>query len=790
MEGSVVGLTSAEVRDRVADGKVNIVDSRVSRSVSSILRKNLLTRFNAIMSAMLVIVLVFGHPADALFGFVMVANAVIGIVQELRAKRTLDKLSVLVEPTVTVLRDDDDKEIPTDQIVLDDVIRLVTGDQVPADGLVLIAGSVQVDESLLTGEADPVHKEAGDSIMSGSFIVAGSTTVKITAVGDDAYAQHLASEAKEFTLAKSELMAGIDQILRIVTWLLIPIGGLLLWSQLRVDGSLGQAMVSTVAGVVGMVPQGLVLLVSMAMAVAVIRLGKRRALVQELPAVETLARVDIVCVDKTGTLTTGLIRHRETVALGDHDPEQFAEALAALAAADPHPNPTMSGIAEAYPSDPDWTVYRFVPFSSAKKFSAVRFTNGRTWVVGAPEIILGDGASELLERLNETAASGDRVLLVAVTDAPLPGDDGILPEELEPFGYLTFAEEIRGDAADTVGYFVGQHVTPKVISGDSASTVGAIAATVGIPNADRTVDARTLPNPETAEFGIAINEDAVFGRVTPDQKRSMVTALQEAGHTVAMTGDGVNDVLALKRADIGIAMGAGAPATKSVAQIVLLDNEFSALPFVVAEGRRVIANMERVASLFVTKTVYAAILAVAIGFVGWVFPLLPRHLTLIGSLTIGIPAFFLSFESTEEPVRPGAFRRIMRFAIPAGVVAATAAYGVYSAAGAINADLSVARSATTITMVLVGMWVLVELISPLTPKRAALIGSLVGAFILILALPLSRTFFDLVIPPLNVSAVVIAVSVVAAVILHSMLAFVDHHEGGWVPWLRVDEEAT
>ncbi len=786
----VTGLTSAEVSERVADGKVNVVDSRVSRSVSSILRENLFTRFNAIMSVMLVIVLVFGHLPDALFGFVMVANAVIGIVQELRAKRTLDKLSVLVEPNVTVVRDGVDMEIPTDEIVLDDVIRLVTGDQVPADGTVLVAGSVQVDESLLTGEADPVHKAAGDSILSGSFVVAGSATVEMTAVGDDAYAQHLAAQAKEFSLAKSELMGGIDRILRIVTWLLIPIGGLLLWSQLQVDGSLGEAMVSTVAGVVGMVPQGLVLLVSMAMAVAVIRLGTRRALVQELPAVETLARVDVVCVDKTGTLTTGSIRHRETVALGDHDPERFAEALAALAAADPYPNPTMAGVAKAYPFDPGWTVDRFVPFSSAKKFSAVRFTDGQTWVIGAPEIVLGDGAPELLDRLGTIAATGDRVLLVSVTDVPLTDDDGDLPDGLEPFGYLTFAEEIRNDAADTVGYFVSQHVMPKVISGDSASTVGAIAATVGIPQADRTVDARTLPDPSTPEFGIAVNDDAVFGRVTPDQKRSMVTALQAAGHTVAMTGDGVNDVLALKRADIGIAMGAGAPATKAVAQIVLLDNEFSALPFVVAEGRRVIANMERVASLFVSKTVYAAILAVAIGFVGWAFPLLPRHLTLIGSLTIGIPAFFLSFEATEEPVRPGAFRRIMRFAIPSGVVAAGAAYGVYSAARAIDSDLSVARSATTITMVLVGMWVLVELTSPLTPKRAALVASLIGGFALILALPFGRAFFDLVIPPLNIIGVIAAISVTAAIILHVALRIVDHHGGQWVPWLRDGDEAT
>ncbi len=784
----MTGLTSTEVRERVSEGKVNVVDTRVSRSVASILRENLFTRFNAIMSVMLVIVLIFGHLPDALFGFVMVANAVIGIVQELRAKHTLDKLSVLVEPTVTVVRDGVDGKIPTDEIVLDDVVRLVTGDQVPADGVVLVAGSVQVDESLLTGEADPVHKDTGDSILSGSFIVAGSTTVKMTAVGDDAYAQHLAAEAKEFTLAKSELMAGINRILRIVTWLLIPIGGLLLWSQLQVDGSLGEALVSTVAGVVGMVPQGLVLLVSMAFAVAVIRLGKRRALVQELPAVETLARVDVVCVDKTGTLTTGMIRHKETVPIGDHGSEQFAEALAAVAAADPHPNPTMAGVAKAYPDDPGWTIDRFVPFSSAKKFSAVRFTSGQTWVIGAPEIILGDGSPGLLDRLKTVAATGDRVLLVSVTDRPLPDDDGALPDGLEPFGYLTFAEEIRDDAADTVGYFVDQHVTPKVISGDAASTVGAIAAHVGIPHADRTVDARMLPGAETSDFNTAVNDGAVFGRVTPDQKRSMVTALQGAGHTVAMTGDGVNDVLALKRADIGIAMGAGAPATKAVAQIVLLDNEFSALPFVVAEGRRVIANMERVASLFVSKTVYAAILAVAIGIVGWAFPLLPRHLTLIGSLTIGIPAFFLSFESTDEPVRSGAFQRIMRFAIPSGVVAAAAAYGAYAATRAINPDLEIARSATTITMVLVGLWVLVELTSPLTPKRAALVVALAGSFALVLGLPLGRAFFDLVIPPLNVGVLVVAISVTAAVVLHLLLRIVDHHGGKWVPWLRSDPE--
>jgi cation-transporting ATPase E len=788
IESPIRGLTSAEVSERVAAGKVNTVEARGSRSVVDILRSNLLTRFNAIMSVMLVIVLVFGHLPDALFGFVMIANAVIGIVQELRAKRTLDRLSVLVAPNVTVVRDGQPSEVPIDEVVLDDLVELSSGDQVPADGTVLASRSVQVDESLVTGEADPLHKNPGDSILSGSFIVAGSVTLRTTAVGEDAYAQHLAAEAKKFALTKSALQQGIDQILRVVTWLLVPIGALLFWSQIQTDRSLSEALVSTVAGVVGMVPQGLVLLVSMASAVAVIRLGQRNALVQELPAVETLARVDIVCVDKTGTLTTGMIRHRATVVLGDRDPVELAGAVAAIAAADPHPNPTMHGVAEAYPDDPGWTVERFVPFSSEQKFSAVRFADGCSWVIGAPEILLEGQKPDLAERLDEVASTGQRVLLVAATDAPIPEGDGTLPDRLEPVGYLTFAEEIRSDASDTVAYFIEQNVSPKVVSGDAALTVGAIAGVVGVPGADRALDARDLPDAGTPEFDNVVNGGAVFGRVIPDQKRHMVTAMQDAGHTVAMTGDGVNDVLALKGADIGIAMGSGSPATRAVAQIVLLDNRFASLPYVVAEGRRVIANMERVASLFVTKTVYAAILAVAIGIVGWAFPLLPRHLTLIGSLTIGIPAFFLSFEPTDEPVRSGAFNRIMRFAVPSGMVAAAAAYGVYSAARAIEGDLTIARSATTITMVLVGMWILIELVIPLTPSRIALVGAMMAAFALTLIVPLGRTFFDLVIPPLDIIAVIAAATIMAAIVLHVALRVVDHHEGPWVPWLRTDEE--
>jgi cation-transporting ATPase E len=772
-----IGLSSHEVDERRGRGEVNVVEERGSRSVGDILRSNIFTKFNAIITVLLVVVLVFGRPPDALFGFVMVINAIIGIVQELRAKRTLDGLRVLVAPEITVVRDGAETVIPVDEIVLDDVFVLIPGDQVPVDGPLVDGDGVQIDESLLTGEADLVDKHIGDDVFSGSFVVAGTGRVHARAVGEDAYASRLAGEAKEFTLNKGGLREGIDRILNIVIWLIIPTSALLLWSQLQTGRPLDEAMVSTVAGIVGMIPQGLVLLVSMTLAVAVIRLGRRNALVQELPAVETLARVDVICVDKTGTLTSGMIRHESTGEIGSESEEDLEYAMAAIAGADPHPNSTLAALQEAYPEVRDWVVRAATPFSSARKFSAVEFDEHGTWVVGAPTIVLGDGTGadrDMLAHLSELAATGRRVLVVARSPLPLD-DDHELPGDLTAVGYLTFVEEIRGDAAETIGYFVDQGVTPKVISGDNVRTVTAIASAVGIPDADHALDARDLPPPDAAEFGPAVEANAVFGRVNPDQKRLMVESLQADGHTVAMTGDGVNDVLALKKADIGVAMGSGSPAARSVAQVVLLDNSFSSLPAVVAEGRRVIANMERVSSLFVTKTVYATILALLIGFAGVSFPLLPRHLTLIGSLTIGIPGFFLSFEPTEEPVLRGAFARVLRFAIPAGIAAAAAAFTTYgvSISSPIGAELPEARTATTITMVLVGLWILVELIRPLTRERALLVASLGGVFAVILALPFARSFFALVIPAPDVWAVIIATTIAAAILVHWSLIAID-----------------
>ncbi|MBV6509123.1 MAG: putative cation-transporting ATPase E [Acidimicrobiales bacterium] len=760
----LTGLSSSEVEERRQHGQGNAVEDRTSRSVASILRGNILTRFNAIITVLLAVVLVFGHLPDALFGLVMVFNTLIGIVQELRAKYTLDHLTVLSAPKATVLRDGVEAEIPAEDLVLDDVLLVAPGDQIPVDGEILASTGLQLDESLLTGEADPVDKQPGDTILSGSFVFAGSGAARAVAVGGDAYARRLADEAKRFTLTHSELRVGINRILQIVTWVIIPTAALLLYSQLRDNSDLAEGLVSAVAGVEGMVPQGLVLLVSLALAVAVIRLGKQQVLVQELPAVETLARVDVVCVDKTGTLTEGRIVYERLELLDPSvDEQEVEDVLAASAAAESNPNPTLDAIRNAFPADPHWPVSDAVPFSSARKYSGVAFAGRSAWYLGAPEIVLADGFADVRRRAAELALQGRRVLALVRTDGL--GTEQSLPAARLPVALITLSESIRVDAASTVRYFLDQNVTLKVISGDDPRTVSTIAGQVGIPHADSYLDARSMPS-AGPELVTAVDEHTVFGRVTPQQKQAMVGALHAGGHTVAMTGDGVNDVLALKDADIGIAMGSGTGATKSVAQLVLLDNRFATLPRVVAEGRRVVANMERVACLFMTKTAYATILAFLVGFAVIPFPFLPRHITLIGALTIGIPAFVLSFEPSSEPTHPGFVPRVLRFAIPSGVVAGTCTFLVYELAREtfVDASLSQARTAATITLTLLAFWILYALIRPLGTKEAALVFGLCGLFVLTLFLPLSAEFFDLVLPPAD-EWVAVAIAVGIGIVL-------------------------
>ena len=743
------GLTAREVAERVARGQVNDVPAVPSRTVGQIVRANVFTRFNALLGSLLVVILIVGPIQDALFGFVLVANAGVGIYQELRAKRTLDSLAVLTSPHARLVRDGEVREAPLTEVVLDDVLELQPGDQVVVDGGVLEASALEVDESLLTGEAEPVIKQPGDEVLSGSFVAAGSGRFRATRVGAQAYAAQLAEQGRRFGLTRSELRTGIDQILRIVTWLLIPTAALVVVSQLRSDASVRDALRGSVAATVAMVPEGLVLLTSVAFAVGVVRLARRRVLVQELPAVEVLARVDVLCIDKTGTLTEGRLVVDEVELLGEDGSHR--DALAALAAAEPHPNATLLAIRESFPDPREgWLAARTVPFSSARKWSGADFGTRGTWVLGAPDVLLGSrpGDDAQLTRARTHAEAGRRVVLLGRTDAPIETD--ARPVGLVPVAFVILTDRVRETASTTLAYFARQGVDVRVLSGDHPQTVAAVARRVGLPGAEAPFDAKALPG-NGRELADVLETHAVFGRVTPQQKRAMVEALQSRGHVVAMTGDGVNDVLALKDADIGVAMGSGSPATRAVAQLVLLDSTFDALPSVVGEGRRVLGNIERTSNLYVTKTVYAMLIALGVGVVGLEFPFLPRQLTLIGALTIGIPSFFLALAPNDERARPGFLSRVLRFTIPAGSLAAIATFlGYVLAKQEPGVTLAEARTAATMVLVYIGFLVLTIIAAPLTTWRLALVWAMPALFAFVMAIPATREFFALYPPPLIV----------------------------------------
>jgi cation-transporting ATPase E len=766
------GLSAAEAAHRVANGQVNDVPSAPTRTVGQIFRANLFTRFNLLLGSLLAVILVVGPLQDALFGLVIVANTVVGIVQELRAKRTLDRLEVVNAPRAKVVRDGQVAELAVGQVVLDDVLEAAAGDQVVVDGEVLEAAGLEVDESLLTGESDTVARQPGDRLLSGSFVAAGSGRYRATKVGREAYAVQLTEQARRFTLARSELRAGVDQILKYVTWALVPTAALLFVSQLRLEHGVRAGLSGAVAGTVAMVPEGLVLLTSVAFAVGVVRLGRRQVLVRELPAVETLARVDVICFDKTGTITAGDLTVQELVPQdGAAGEQEAAAALGALAAADPNPNATLRAIGQAFPAPGGWRPEAAVPFSSARKWSGASFATRGSFLLGAPEVLLAaDGAggvrgtagvvpwslggrAELLRQAERIAVQGRRVLLLAHSARPLDGDAP--PPALVPRAMVVIGDRVRGDAADTVAWFAAEGVQVKVVSGDHPRTVGAVAGQVGIAGADHPVDARTLPEGR-AELAELLEARSVFGRVVPQQKRAMVEALGTRGHVVAMTGDGVNDVLALKDADLGIAMGSGSAASRAVAELVLMDGRFATLPAVMAEGRRVIANIERVAKVFVTKTVYATVLALAVGMAGLAFPFLPRHLTLISSLTIGIPGFFLALEPNTQRSSPGFVRRTLTFALPAGLTAAFGTLVAYQVADVANVPQDQARTTATLALAGLGLVVLALAARPLNHLRRVLLTAMAAAFGVVLTVPFLRAFFALDLPPLQVALTTLA----------------------------------
>ncbi|TCJ90108.1 HAD-IC family P-type ATPase [Nocardia alba] len=753
-EPAAAGLTAAQVDERRRDGRTNDVPARASRSVREIVRANVFTRINAILGVLFLLVLSTGSIIDGMFGLLIVANSAVGIIQEVRAKRTLDELAIVSQAKPTVRRDGVAQQVAPGEVVLDDLIELGPGDQIVVDGEVEEAAALEIDESLLTGEADPIDKIIGAPVMSGSFVVSGSGAYRATKVGKDAYAAQLADEASKFTLVHSELRSGIDKILKFITYLLIPAGLLSIYNQLVSSGeSWRPAVTGMVAALVPMVPEGLVLMTSIAFAVGVVRLGKRQCLVQELPAIEGLARVDVVCADKTGTLTENGMRLAQVQPLGAFDEAQVKTALAALASDDPRPNASVQAIAEALPDSPGWSQTAIAPFSSAKKWSGISYGAHGDWLLGAADVLL-DPASDDAAEAERLGSSGLRVLLLARGDRPVDAADA--PGLVEPAALVVLEQKVRPDAKTTLEYFASQQVSIKVISGDNAVSVGAVASSLDLPGGDHAVDARTLPD-DPAALAEVLDHETTFGRVRPDQKRAMVGALQSRGHTVAMTGDGVNDVLALKDADIGVAMGAGSPATRAVAQIVLLDNKFATLPYVVGEGRRVIGNIERVSNLFLTKTVYSVLLAFLVGLAGVGsqifgydpigYPFLPRHVTIAAWFTIGIPAFVLSLAPNNERARTGFVGRVMRLAVPSGVVIGVATFVAYliAYAGPEATETQKVQAGTTalITLIMIAVWVLVLVARPYVWWKVVLIAVSVLAYVALFTIPFTREFFKL-----------------------------------------------
>ena len=722
------GLTAEQANRLARGGWDNHPVESPTKSDKQIIRENLLTYFNLIFVVLALCLLIVGDFKDMTFLLVVAANAVIGIVQQIRSKRAIEKLTLLSASRVHTIRDGSGIDLPVQKLVREDIVELSAGCQIPADGPVL-TGHVQVNESLLTGEADPIPKDVGDILRSGSFIISGKCRARMDDVGPDAYAAKLTLAAKkDVGPGKSEMMRSLDHLIRFIGLVLIPIGGALFYNQFAVQHlPFRRAIVSTVAALVGMIPEGLFLLTSVALAVSVLRLARGRVLIHEMNAIETLARVDVLCVDKTGTVTAPEMAVREVVPLDVHawTEQDIGAVIGAFYHAMDPDNDTARALAEKFPDDPGWKPQSVVPFSSAVKWSAVNFAEQGAFVLGAPECVLGEDVDALQARIHYYAEKGCRVLLLAQCDR---AEEGQLHGLVLPMALLVLENPIRPNAPKTFSFFQEQGVDVKVISGDDPVTVSAVAHQAGIPGAVEYVDARTLKTDE--ELARAARSYTVFGRVTPDQKRKLVRALQNAGHTVAMTGDGVNDVLALKDADCGVAMASGADAACQVAQLVLLDSDFSAMPRVVAEGRRVINNIQRAAALYLVKNILSFFLALVTLFAHFPYPFVPIQLTLISGLTIGLPSFFLALEPNHDLVKGKFLHNVFRRAFPGGLTAIFVILFAEFFAFALDFSVPELSSICVILMAINGILVIYYAARPLDWKRRLLLISMSTAVVL------------------------------------------------------------
>ncbi len=734
------GLTADQVRRRVADGLVNVVSASQGKSYARILRDNLLTLFNLLNFALAACVILVGSYTNALFIGVIICNIIIGTYQEIRAKRTIEKLKVVSAPTARAVRDGVETELAVEQLVLDDITIWRAGMQLSAD-CVVVEGTVEVNESLLTGESDALFKQPGDTLMSGSFIVSGECRARVEHVGDDNYAARIAGDAKQFKKPNSELMRSLNLIIKSISFAIVPIGGALFLKQYYImHMTLRDAVVNTVAAMIGMIPEGLILLTSVALAVGVIRLAQRRTLVQQLYCIETLARVDTLCLDKTGTITTGEMQVTDLIPI-DASYEYASAALNAFTHAMTDDNPTNRALKARFNGATDWKCTYTEPFSSARKWSAAQFTREGSIVLGAPEFVLGPDYARIRAQVEDYAARGLRVLVLTHSNNPL-GNQALPEGKLELCALIVIGDTLRPEAPATLEYFARQEVDIKVISGDNPVTVASVAQRAGLKDADRLIDLSTLPDDQVAA---AADKYTVFGRVTPQRKRILVNALKQRGHTVAMTGDGVNDVLALKDADCSIAMANGSDAARQVANIVLLDSNFASMPAVVAEGRRVINNISRSASLFLTKTIFSSLLAILMLVLMHGYPFQPIQLTLFSSLAIGFPSFVLALEPNTARVRGNFLITVLGRALPAALTIVLGVSACIAMSYVWEHDHSVVSTMAVLFTVCVGLMSLARVCRPFNLIRAGLLAVCTGAFVAcILVLP---GLFQLV--PLN-----------------------------------------
>ncbi|MBJ7454807.1 MAG: HAD-IC family P-type ATPase [Thermoleophilia bacterium] len=739
------------------------------------------------LGALLVLTLALGDPKDALFGGVIVANTLIGIVQEVRAKRVLDRLALLVAPRARVWRDGALVDLPVEGVVDGDVVRIEPGDQIVADGEVVASRGLTVDESILTGESEAVGKDACAPVLSGAYCLSGSGDYRVEAVGAESFAERLAAEARGAGSPLSPLQHDINRILRITVSAMVPLAVLLIASLMIRGAGVEESAATVVAGLVPLVPEGLVLLTSLTFAVAAVRLARLGTLAQRLNAVESLASVDTLCLDKTGTLTENRIRVSGLEAVDGRGEDALRDDLGALAASAGARNATMAAIAEAAPGSVE-EVSAEVPFSSARKWSGVTLPGRGTLVLGGPDVLgragvaLGD---DLRARVAGHAAAGRRVVLLAGGPATLAGDD--LPGGLRPLGLVLLTEAVREEAPGTIAYLTREGVATRVISGDDPVTVGAVASAVGVPGAGAVVSGADLPA-DPAGLDAVVAGTVVYGRITPEQKRELVRAMTRGGRYVAMTGDGVNDVLALKEARLGIAMGNGSQMAKGVADLILLTSSFATVPRAVEEGRRIIRNTHRVAKLFVAKTVYSAVILATLGMAPIAYPFLPRQITVASTLTIGVPAFFLALSPSEGPVRrEGFIRSLLAFVVPAGVVSALTTISAYLLVrGPLDAGIAEGRTAAVLATTGMGLAIVIAVERGPEGRRVrrwvtGMCASFGAALVLGIQVPWLRDWFAAVEPAPRTWAVVAACLAAGVVALAAVRR---------IPWLARIESGS